>query len=133
MSQVFLDSNVVLYLLSADARKADKTEDLLAQQPCISVQVLNEVTSVCRRKLGMPWPEVQDLLLAVKASCMVLPLTVETHAQAVSIAQQHQLSFYDAHIVAAAIQSGASRLMSEDMHEGLVVGPIKIQNPFAVH
>jgi predicted nucleic acid-binding protein len=133
MSQVFLDSNVVLYLLSADACKADKTEDLLAQQPCISVQVLNEVTSVCRRKLGMPWPEVQDLLLAVKASCMVLPLTVETHAQAVSIAQQHQLSFYDAHIVAAAIQSGASRLMSEDMREGLVVGPIKIQNPFAVH
>jgi predicted nucleic acid-binding protein len=133
MSQVFLDSNVVLYLLSADARKADKAEDLLAQQPCISVQVLNEVTSVCRRKLGMPWPEVQDLLLAVKASCMVLPLTVETHAQAVSIAQQHKLSFYDAHIVAAAIQSGASTLMSEDMHEGQVVGPIKIQNPFAVH
>ncbi len=133
MSQVFLDSNVVLYLLSADARKADKAEALLAQQPCISVQVLNEVTSVCRRKLGMPWPEVQDLMLAVKASCMVLPLTVETHAQAVSIAQQHQLSFYDAHIVAAAIQSGASTLMSEDMHEGLVVGPIKIQNPFAVH
>jgi predicted nucleic acid-binding protein len=50
----------------------------------------------------------------------VLPLTVDTHAQAVSI-------------VAAAIQSGASTLMSEDMHEGLVVGPIKIQNPFAVH
>ena len=133
MSQVFLDSNVILYLLSADARKADKAEALLAQQPCISVQVLNEVTSVCRRKLGMPWPEVQDLLLAVKASCMVLPLTVDTHAQAVSIAHQHQLSFYDAHIVATAIQSGASTLMSEDMHEGLVVGPIKIQNPFAVH
>ena len=133
MSPVFLDSNVVLYLLSADARKADKAEALLAQQPCISVQVLNEVTSVCRRKLGMPWPEVQDLLLAVKASCTVLPLTVDTHAQAVSIAQQHQLSFYDAHIVAAAIQSGASTLMSEDMHEGLVVGPIKIQNPLAVH
>ena len=133
MSQVFLDSNVVLYLLSADERKADKAENLLAQQPCISVQVLNEVTSVCRRKLGMPWPEVQYLLLAVKASCNVLPLTVDTHAQAVSIAQQYQLSFYDAHIVATAIQSGASTLMSEDMHEGLVVGPIKIQNPFAVH
>jgi predicted nucleic acid-binding protein len=35
--------------------------------------------------------------------------------------------------VATAIQSGASTLMSEDMHEGLVVGPIKIHNPFAVH
>ncbi len=63
----------------------------------------------------------------------MLPLTDDTHAQTVSITQQHQLSFYDAHIVAAAIQSGASTLMSEDMHEGLIVGPIKIQNPFAVH
>ncbi|WP_310626546.1 PIN domain-containing protein [Limnohabitans sp.] len=133
MSQVFLDSNVVLYLLSADACKADKAEALLSQQPYISVQVLNEVTSVCRRKFSMPWPEVQDLLLALKANCKVLPLTVDTHALAVSIAQQHQLSFYDAHIVATAIQSSASTLLSEDMHEGLGVGPIKIQNPFAVH
>lgn len=130
MSQVFLDSNVVLYLLSADARKADKAEALLAQQPCISVQVLNEVTSVCHRKLGMPWPEIQDLLAALKASCTVVPLTVDTHAQAVQIAQQHQISFYDAHIVATALVSGARTLMTEDLHDGLELGPLKIQNPF---
>lgn len=130
MSQVFLDSNVVLYLLSADARKADKAEALLAQQPCISVQVLNEVTSVCHRKLGMPWPEIQDMLAALKASCTVVPLTVDTHAQAVQIAQQHQISFYDAHIVATALASGASTLMTEDLYDGLEFGPLKIQNPF---
>ena len=133
MSPVFLDSNVVLYLLSADESKANKAESLLAQQPCISVQVLNEVTSVCRRKLSMPWPEIQDLLSALKASCTVLPLTVDTHAQAVQIAQQHQLSFYDAHIVSAAWGSGAATLMTEDMHDGMVIGPITIQNPFVVH
>lgn len=130
MSQVFLDSNVVLYLLSADARKADKAEALLAEQPSISVQVLNEVTSVCHRKLGMPWSEIQDLLSALKASCNVVPLTVDTHAHAVQIAQQHQISFYDAHIVAAALASGASRLMTEDLHDGLVLGSLKVQNPF---
>jgi predicted nucleic acid-binding protein len=130
VSQVFLDSNVLLYLLSANAHKADKAEALLAQQPCISVQVLNEVTSVCHRKLRMPWPEIQDLLSALKASCTVVPLTVDTHAHAVQLAQQHQISFYDAHIVAAALASGASTLMTEDLHDGMVLGPLTIENPF---
>ena len=97
MSGTFLDSNIILYLLSADTRKADTAEGLLSQKPSISVQVLNEITSVCHRKLKMPWIETYELLAAVKASCNVVPLTVETHAQAMHIAQQHLLSFYDAH------------------------------------
>lgn len=133
MSSVFLDSNVILYLLSADADKANTAEALLGQKPTISVQVLNEITSVCHRKLKMPWSETQDLLAAVKASCTVVPLTVDTHAQAVSIAQQHQLSFYDAHIVAAAVACGAHTLLSEDMHDGLTLQGLRIQNPFALH
>ena len=107
-----------------------KPKPCLPSSPSISVQVLNEVTSVCNRKLGMPWSEIQDLLSALKASCNVVPLTVNTHAHAVQIAQQHQISFYDAHIVAAALASGASTLMTEDLHDGLVLGGLKIQNPF---
>ena len=57
MSKPFIDSNVVLYLLSADATKADRAQTLLEAGAVISVQVLNEVTSVCLRKLKMPWPE----------------------------------------------------------------------------
>jgi predicted nucleic acid-binding protein len=133
MSSMFLDSNVVLYLLSADTRKADIAEKLLRDMPSISVQVLNEVTSVCLRKLKMTWPEIQDLLNAVKVHCQIVPLTVETHAQAMQIAQQHQLSFYDAHIVAAAKASGAQTLMSEDMHNGQTLLGMHIQNPFAQH
>ncbi len=131
MSDLFIDSNVILYLLSADAQKADQAEALLHRQPAISVQVLNEVTSVCHRKLHMPWPEIQALLDALKATCTVVPLTVETHARAVQIAQQCQLSFYDAHIVAAALASGAHTLMSEDMHHGFTLDGLRVQNPFS--
>ncbi len=130
MSGIFLDSNVLLYLLSADADKADTAEALLTQSPTISVQVLNEITSVCLRKLKMPWSEITDLLQVIKATCRIVPLTVETHAQAVRVAQQHQLSFYDAHIVAAAVASGCATLMSEDMHAGLIVHSVQIHNPF---
>jgi predicted nucleic acid-binding protein len=132
VSKPFVDSNVVLYLLSGDAAKADLAQTLLAAGAIISVQVLNEVTSVCLRKLKMPWQEIDALMLAVKAACEVLPLTVASHEKAVELTKRIQLSFYDANIVACALISGAPVLLSEDMHAGLQVEGLVIQNPFKV-
>ncbi len=130
MSKPFVDSNVVLYLLSGDPAKADRAQALLAAGAFVSVQVLNEVTSVCLRKLKMPWQEIDALLLAVKAACEVLPLTVESHEKAVEITKRYQLSFYDANIVACAVISGAPVLLTEDMHAGFLIDGLKLQNPF---
>lgn len=130
MSVPFLDSNVVLYLLSGDAAKADRAEALLEAGGTASVQVLNEITSVCRRKLAMPWEEVDALLLAVKAACAVVPLTLESHEKAVELAKRFQLSLYDASIVASAILSGAAVLLSEDMQHGMRIEGLRILNPF---
>jgi predicted nucleic acid-binding protein len=98
----------------------------------VSVQVLNEVTSVCMRKLKMPWQEIDDVLMATKAACEVLPLTLASHEKAVELAKRFQLSFYDANILAVAVIAGASVLMSEDMHPGLQVEGLVIRNPFAL-
>jgi predicted nucleic acid-binding protein len=128
----FIDSNVVLYLLSDDARKADRAESLLAIQPVISVQVLNEVVSVARRKLRLDWTDTQELLDAVRAHCPVEPLTVETHATGMRIARELRLSFYDAMIAASALLAGCTVLYTEDMHDGLVIDKrLKLRNPFA--
>jgi predicted nucleic acid-binding protein len=102
----------------------------LAAGAFVSVQVLNEVTSVCLRKLKMPWHEIDALLLAVKAACEVLPLTVGSHEKAVEMAKRYQLSFYDANIVACAVISGASVLLTEDVHTGLLIEGLTLQNPF---
>lgn len=131
MARVFLDTNIVLNLLSGDQRKADTAEALLSQGAVISVQVLNEAVSVCRRKLGMPWDEVHALLAAVRACCDVLPLDLATHEQGLQLAEQFGLSVYDALIVSSAVQAGAQTLYSEDMHDGPVVGDTTIRNPFA--
>lgn len=128
--QSFFDTNVVLYLLSADTYKADTAEALLANGGMISVQVLNEATSVCLRKLKMPWPEIHELLEGVKACCEVLPLTLDTHEDALRLAERHPLSFYDALICASARLAGAETLYSEDMQDGLVLGGLVIRNPF---
>jgi len=130
VSKPFFDSNVILYLLSGDVAKADRAQSLLAAGAVISVQVLNEVTSVCQRKLKMPWAEIDALLLAVKAACKVVPLTLASHEKAVELAKRYQLSFYDANIVASAIIAGAPVLLTEDMHNGLLIDGLTLQNPF---
>jgi len=49
-AKAFIDTNVLLYLLSAAAAKADRAETVVRNESLISVQVLNELTSVARRK-----------------------------------------------------------------------------------
>ena len=132
MSKPFVDSNIVLYLLSGDAAKADRAQALMAAGAIISVQVLNEVTSVCLRKLKMPWTEIDDLLAAVKAACEVIPLTAASHENAVALAKRYQFSIYDANIVACALVSGAPLLLTEDMQHGLQIDGLVLTNPFKI-
>ena len=130
MRKPFIDSNVILYLFSSDALKADKAEAILAAGGIISVQVLNEVVSVCRRKLKLSWDEIDGLLLALKANLQIVPRTVATHDLAIKLCKQYQLSFYDAHICAAALIAQSSELISEDMQDGLNIDGLLIHNPF---
>ena len=130
MSKSFIDSNVILYLLSDDAAKADKAESILQAGGVISVQVLNEVVSVCQRKLKMHWDEIDAVLQAVKAGVQVVPLTETSHELAVQICKRYQLSFYDAHICSAALIADSKIVLSEDMQDGMVVDSLVVKNPF---
>lgn len=130
-AEAFVDTNVVLYLLSADSTKAERAEAVIASGAAISVQVLNETASVCRRKLGMTWSETNELLSAIRSLCPVEPLTVETHESALRIAARYRLSVYDAMIVASALGCGCGTLYSEDMQDGLHIAKrLRIRNPF---
>jgi predicted nucleic acid-binding protein len=129
-AEAFLDTNVLLYLLSGD-RKADRAEEIVAKGGTISVQVLNEFASTAIRKLGLSWPETNEALEAVRANCSVVLLTVQTHDLGRDLAMRHGFSVYDAMIVSAALLAGAEVLYSEDLQHGLrVERKLTIQNPF---
>ena len=130
MAKPFIDSNVVLYLFSSDTVKADRAESLLQSGGSISVQVLNEVASVCLRKLKMTWEDVDAVLETLKTTCEVLPVTLATHEKAVGLAKRFQISFYDANIVATAILCGADTLFSEDMQNDMSMESLTVGNPF---
>lgn len=127
----FFDSNILLYLLSADTAKADRAEELVAGGGVISVQVLNEFASVAVRKLGMTHGEIREVLAPIRAICRVEPLTLETHDQALRISGRYGFSIYDALIVGAAQLAGCTRLYSEDLQDGqLIDDGLVIVNPF---
>lgn len=131
MSAEFADTNVVLYLLD-NGPKADRAEEVLAQGPRISVQVLNEALVNCRRKAGLSWEEAGAFLGGVQAVCPVEDLTEQTHDVGRALAERYGLSIYDAMIVASALIAGCRVLWSEDMQDGLVIeGQLRIVNPFA--
>ena len=127
----FFDSNVVLYLLSNNQTKANCCEEIVEQGGVISVQVLNECVNVMLKKLTMARPEIDEFLAVIKSICDIVPLSVEVHEGALELLDRYQLSWYDALIVSAAIESDCETLWSEDMHNGLVVNKtMTIRNPF---
>ena len=129
-AETFLDTNVLLYLFSADHAKADRAEEMVAQGGVVSVQVLNEFASVATRRLGMRVAEAAEALAAVRALCKVVPLTEETHDAGMHIAERHRLSIYDAMIAAAARLAGCKVILSEDMQDGFHLEGMRVRDPF---
>ena len=126
----FVDTNILVYAQEAGA-KADRARAVLAGGGRLSVQVLNEFTAVAGRRLGHDWREIADAIDdALVLTGPPLPLTLDLHVAARALAEAHRLSFYDALIVAAAIEAGCNTLYSEDMQHGQAIGALRIQNPF---
>ncbi|WP_428374717.1 PIN domain-containing protein [Lichenicoccus sp.] len=127
----FFDTNVLVYLASGDAEKADGAEAVVAAGGAISVQVLNEFTNVARRKMRMSWSETNAFLTTLRGLLTVHPLTVEIHDNGLALAERHGFSVYDAMIVASAVHADCHTLWSEDMQHGLFVQDgLRIINPF---
>lgn len=127
----FFDTNTLVYFADAEAWRAARVEALLLEGGVVSVQVLNELTLVCRHKLRMTWNEVDELLAVVHRACRVEPVTESTFDLGRQLSERHQFHVYDAMIVAAALLAEADTLYSEEMHDGLVVaGRLRVRNPF---
>ena len=128
--KAFFDTNILIYAATSDAKK-QRAADCLGRGGCASVQVLNEFVHVARRKLRHDWPQIELALGLFRASLdEVVPITLNTHAGGVALAREHGLSFYDALIVASAIEAGCDTLYSEDMQHGRSIGGLAIVNPF---
>lgn len=131
-SKKFFDTNILLYLLSADPAKAQRAEELVAEGGWVSVQVLNEFASAASRKLRMSIPEIRECLEPIRSICAVEPVTVETHTRGLDVAERYGFSIYDSMIIAAALLAGCDTLYSEDLQDGQRIDGLLIRNPFLI-
>lgn len=130
-AEAFFDTNILIHAFAAGP-KGDKAEALLSAGGGASVQAHNEFVNVCLRKLGLGWDEIEERLSVLNVLLEEpVAVTHATHERARAIAKKHKLSFYDALMLAAAIEAGAKTLYSEDMQSGFRLDGLTIVNPFA--
>ncbi|HLZ05700.1 MAG TPA: PIN domain-containing protein [Bradyrhizobium sp.] len=128
--KAFFDTNILVYTTTSDAKK-QQAFDCLRRGGIVSVQIFNEFVHVARRKLEHDWPQIERALNLFRASVDdVVSLTQATHSSAVVLARDHGLPFYDALVVASAIEAGCDTLFSEDFQHGRSFGALAIVNPF---
>jgi predicted nucleic acid-binding protein len=134
----FLDTNVLVYTFDRPtSSKRKKATDLLGEalethRGIISYQVVQEFLNVATRKFSDPItvPEAQLYLARILMPlCEVFPDTA-LYSQALSIADETGIAFYDALVVTSAIAGGCGTLWTEDLQHGQRIRTLDIRNPF---
>ena len=135
----FLDTNVFVYSFDLSSpRKSERAKKLIRQalltrKGIISYQVVQEFFNVASRKFSEPLKplELRQYLSTVLVPLLSVHSSPALFSEALTLQEEHRLSWYDSLIIASAIQAQCSLLLSEDLQHGRKFGNLRIENPFA--
>jgi len=135
----FLDTNVFVYTFDASApAKAKRAADLIRRaansgEGVISFQVVQEFFNVALRRFSQPMTpaEAEQYLTTVFRPLLAVHSSPSIYLAALQITKKYCLAWYDAIIVAAAVESGCATLYSEDLQDGAEIENVRVKNPFA--
>ena len=135
---LFIDTNVFVYQLDTrDARKhavADRIvgDALASETACISFQVVQEClnTVLHKAEIALDDASARAYLDTVLAPLYCVPSSIALYQNALTLQSRWNFSFYDSLIVAAALQAGCKRLLTEDLQHGQRIETLRIENPF---
>ncbi len=135
----FLDTNIFVYSFDGSAPAKARTATRLIQEAVASgkgvtsYQVVQEFFNVALRRFAQPMTaaEAEQYLRTVFRPLTAIHSSHALYAQALRVSERHRLHWYDALIVAAAIEGRCSVLFSEDMQHGRSFEHLRIENPFA--
>ena len=132
---VFFDTNIFIYVVSAapaDQAKREIAQRLLLESEfCLSVQILQEFMDVTLRKkqLGLSHEEIATMIRHMVGYPLV-ETSVALAQRAFEIKTRHGIRYWDAAIIAAALELGCDILYSEDLSHGQDYGGVRVINPF---
>ena len=133
----FVDTNVLIYAHDLSAgRRHTVARDLVrglwqSGESCLSIQVLQEFYISVTSKVARPL--TRDAAARVVADLSAWPIHrpgVEDVLVAIQLQRRHQVSFWDAMIIASATQMGCHTVWSEDLNPGQVYGSVRVRSPF---
>ena len=130
-----LDTNVLVYAAAgrgADDWKRRRALDLIESTHFgTSAQVLQDFYVVVTRKahVAMPPAEAAEWIERL-SSRPVAAIDESLVKQAIHLSAHHQISYWDAAVVAAARNLGAPILYSEDLSHGQSYADVQVLNPF---
>lgn len=132
---VFFDTNIFIYVVSAAS--ADQANKQIAQRLMtesdfgLSVQILQEFMDVTLRKqhLGLS-PEEISAMINLMVTYPMVETSVSLARHAFVIKTRFQIRYWDAAILAAALELGCHTLYSEDLNHGQNYDGVKVINPF---
>ena len=138
MNGEFIDTNVFVYLFDeTNDRKRTIADRIVktALETCtarISHQVVQETLNVVTRKLPSPMTaeNAQRFLVQVLAPLWQIMPNIALYRRGLDVQARYGFSFYDSLIIAAALESGCTRLYSEDLQHGQQIEGLTIENPF---
>ncbi len=134
--KTFVDTNVLIYAHDVDAKQKHETaKRILAalwdeRTGVLSTQVLQEFYVNVTRKISHPITKESARLVVSSYVIWCIDTTPAEISTAFRIEDEYRIGFWDALIVAAAVKSGATRLLSEDLNPGQMIAGIRIENPF---
>ena len=133
--RVALDTNVLVYAEGfGDDVRCQSAGELIAKfKPTdliVAVQVLGELSRVLTSKMKKSGSEVRDLLLSWSDGVVVADTTWSSFQSAMDLSVDHQISMWDALILAVAAENKCRLLLSEDFQNGFTWRGVTIVNPF---
>lgn len=138
MSGEFIDTSVFISLFDeTDERKRNIAEQLIrsaleTHSASISHQVVQETLNVVTRKLPLPMnaENARRFLEQILVPLWRVMPSPALYRRGLDLQSRYGFSFYDALIVAAALEAGCTRLYTEDLQHGQQIEGLLIQNPF---
>ncbi|HQS67721.1 MAG TPA: PIN domain-containing protein [Sulfuricurvum sp.] len=135
LDKAFFDTNVLIYTYSQDEPEKQSIAlqllDSFEDHAIISKQVINELCNILLKKFKLNSDQVESVLLEIDNVLPIVDFDLTTQIKALKLKDRYQFQFYDALIVATALENSCTVLYSEDMqHDTLIDGRLKIINPF---
>jgi len=130
---VFIDSNLWIYLYSEEYKSAIITEVINKHfdHIIISTQVLGECFNVLTKKKIKTLEEVKEIIDDIASIAEVSGIDKLIVAKAIEIHTRYKYSYYDSLIIASALENDCAILYTEDLHHSQVIDEkLTIINPF---